>query len=127
MEPARYNPEIYQRNILEPIEIEGERFDSIGMLNLLHCVPGNMRTKASIFDNLKSIMNPDAVLFGSSIMGRGVQLNLLARYLNWFNNLQGYLNNKEDNPEDLKKGLAQHFSDSSVDIVGSIALFWARN
>ena len=38
---ARYRPETYQANVLEPVVFDAPRSDSIGMSYLLHCVPRN--------------------------------------------------------------------------------------
>lgn len=124
---ARYNPEKYLRNVLEPITIDCDRFDSIGLVNILHCLPGTMKTKAVVFENVKPLMNPGAVIFGSTILGRGVKHTLVAESLNLFINKTGYITNREDNPEDLARGLARCFSYSEIKVMGSIALFWAYN
>jgi len=58
----RYEPEVYQVNVLEPIAIEGTKFDSIGLAALLHCLPGTIKTKGVSFDHLKALMNPGGVL-----------------------------------------------------------------
>ena len=39
---ARYQPESYQQNILEPITASIPKFDSVCMNYLLHCVPGEL-------------------------------------------------------------------------------------
>lgn len=44
---ARYKPSVYQRNVLDPINIDTPGFDSIGMMNLLHCLPGNIKEQRS--------------------------------------------------------------------------------
>jgi hypothetical protein len=67
---ARYKPETYIRNVLEPIAIDALRFDSIGVNYLLHCLPGTMESKSVAFDHLKALMNPGAVLFGSNFAAR---------------------------------------------------------
>ena len=36
---ARYNPKTYRRNILDPINLNVEKFDSVGINYVLHCVP----------------------------------------------------------------------------------------
>lgn len=41
---ARYQPEIYRRSVLDPIQIDAPKFDSVGINYLLHCVPGNFRS-----------------------------------------------------------------------------------
>jgi 16S rRNA G1207 methylase RsmC len=69
---ARYKPETYVRNVLEPISIDAEKFDSVGVNYLLHCLPGSIGSKPAVFDHLKSLMNPNAVLFGSTLLQGGV-------------------------------------------------------
>jgi len=56
---ARYRPERYCHNILEPITIDAPKFDSVGLSYLLHCVPGSITSKAVALDHLKPLMNPD--------------------------------------------------------------------
>jgi SAM-dependent methyltransferase len=123
---ARYDPEIYRRNVLDPIEIDGPGFDSIGMLNLLHCLPGNMETKGAAFDHLKALLNPGGVLFGSTLLYRGVRRGPLATLtFNWVNRM-GAMTNKQDDAEGLRRALGQRFAETSVELIGCEALFWAR-
>lgn len=124
---ARYNPEIYRRNVLEPIHIDNTlSFDSIGVMNLLHCLPGNIESKGLVFENLKALLKPGGVVFGSTILYGSVPRNLLATCTLILANRLGFMTNMEDHPDDLKASLAQHFSENSVDIIGCMALFWAR-
>ena len=78
----RYNPEVYQRNASKPFSINAQPFDSIGMMNVLHCIPGNLKTKAIVFENAKEVMNAGAVIFGSTILYKGVKRNALATLAN---------------------------------------------
>ena len=78
---ARYNPKTYRRNVLEPIDLDAEKFDSVGINYLLHCIPGTLESKSVSLDYLKALMNPDAVLFGSTILQGGVPKNWLAKRL----------------------------------------------
>jgi len=123
---TRYNPEIYQRNALEPFDIDAPNFDSVGMMNLIHCIPGNIKTKGIVFEHVKAVMNPGAVLFGSTILYRGVKRNAMATYLTKVNNRSGVMNNMEDSLDDLKEELQRNFSESSVETIGCVALFRAR-
>ena len=50
---ARYSPETYRRNVLEPISMEAGKFDSIGVNYLLHCIPGSIESKAAAFDSME--------------------------------------------------------------------------
>lgn len=122
----RYKPEVYQRNVLEPFDINAPAFDSIGMMNLLHCLPGNLKTKAIVFEHAKEVMNPGAVLFGSTILYEGVKRNARATFAIRYANKKGFMANMEDSLEDLKENLQAIFPDSSVKVIGCEALFWAR-
>ncbi len=124
---VRYAPETYCRNVLDPISIPAENFDSVSINFLLHCLPGKFSEKCVIFDNLKAVMNPNAVIFGATILQVGVSPNWLAkRLMNAYNN-RGVFSNLYDSAESLKRELEVRFSDVSVEVVGCVALFSARN
>ena len=123
---ARYNPETYRRNVLEPLDLDVPAFDSIAMMNLLHCLPGNMQTKGVAFQNAAEFMSPGSVIFGSTILYRGVNRNLTTTRALKMANRRGYMNNLEDTAEGLKENLERYFSESSAYAIGCEALFWAR-
>ncbi len=123
---ARYNPVVYRKNVLEPIDIDGPPFDSIGLNYLLHCLPGTIRSKAAVFDNLKPLMNSSAVLFGSTILHNGVKRGWLARRLMKTYNEQQIFSNEQDDLEGLRQTLSAHFSQVDVEVVGCVALFRCR-
>jgi hypothetical protein len=123
---ARYSPEIYRSNVLDPINIKTTGFESIGMMNLLHCLPGDFETKGVVFENLKALLNPGGVVFGSTILYGSVRRNLLATCTLILTNRLGLMTNLEDSADGLKASLAQHFSENSVNVIGCMALFWAR-
>ncbi len=76
---ARYNPETYKQNILEPVSMKIQSFDSIGINYLLHCIPGTISEKAVAFDYLKSILNRNGVFFGATVLWGGVPKNGLTK------------------------------------------------
>lgn len=123
---ARYKPETYQRNVLEPIRINASLFDSVGLNYLLHCVPGSIETKSVVFDHLKTLIKPNAVLFGATLLQGGVQRSWLARRLMDVCNKKGIFSNQADHLEGLTKELHKRFSDVSVEVVGCAALFAGR-
>ena len=122
----RYKPEVYKRNVLEPFGIDAPAFDSIGMMNLLHCLPGNMETKTIVFEYAKAVMNPGAVVFGSTILYEGVKRSAWATLALKYSNKKGWMDNMNDSLEDLRESLQRSFSESSVKLIGCEALFWAR-
>jgi len=123
---VRYKPETYRCNVLEPIRVDASAFDSVGINYLLHCVPGSVESKSVVFDHLKALMKPDAVLFGATLLQGGVQRNWLARRLMGIYNKKGIFSNQADHLEGLTKELHKRFRDVSVEIVGCAALFSGR-
>lgn len=121
-----YNPSCYQASVLEPLPLEPNQFDSIGINYLLHCLPGTLATKTVAFEYLKPLMKDGAVLFGSTVLGTGVKHNYLGRIVMHIYNNTGVFTNWQDNVEDLKEALAANFSTYSVQVVGCTALFTAR-
>jgi 2-polyprenyl-3-methyl-5-hydroxy-6-metoxy-1,4-benzoquinol methylase len=120
---ARYKPKTYRRNVLEPISFDAEKFDSVGVNYLLHCLPGSMVSKSVVFDQLKSLMNANALLFGSTLLQRGVPRSWPAKRLMDVYNKKGIFSNQDDGLEDLKWALCQRFREVSVEVVGCAALF----
>ncbi|MBG0800994.1 class I SAM-dependent methyltransferase [Methylocystis sp. H4A] len=122
---ARYRPETYVRNVLENIDFDGAKFDSLGVNYLLHCLPGDMATKARAFDFLSPLMSPGAVVFGSTLLHGGVERSFAAQRLMAFYNSKGVFSNTQDDLETLTRELEKRFSAVSVETVGCAALFSA--
>ncbi len=123
---ARYQPQVYRRNVLEPLNLDVPGFDSIGLSHVLHCLPGDMRTKGVVFQQLKGLLNPGGTLFGTTMLYQGVKRSPLATYLFWWTNLFGFMDNKQDSLEGLEQNLKEHFSENHTEVIGCEALFWAR-
>jgi 2-polyprenyl-3-methyl-5-hydroxy-6-metoxy-1,4-benzoquinol methylase len=122
----RYAPAGLQANVMKPIPFEGEKFDSIGINHVVHCLPGTMREKGVAFQNLKALMKNGAVLFGATVLGSGVDHNFLGAKWLEYSNQKGVLDNLRDTAADLKAVLEEHFATSSVQVIGRTALFTAR-
>jgi 2-polyprenyl-3-methyl-5-hydroxy-6-metoxy-1,4-benzoquinol methylase len=123
---ARYRPETYRRNVLEPIVTDAPKFDSVGINYLLHCLPGAMESKAVVFDHVRELMRPDAVLFGSTLLWGGVARNWAAKGLMDLYNKNGIFTNRQDDLVGLRKELERRFRRVSVEVVGCVALFSGR-
>lgn len=123
---ARYRPEVYRANVLDPIPFQIPKFDSISLSWLLHCLPGDMFSKASVFDHLQALLNPGGVIFGATLLNQGVRHTGVSRRLITLYNSRGIFTNLHDDVESLKQVLAARFSTFNVDIVGSGALFSGR-
>jgi SAM-dependent methyltransferase len=123
---ARFDPEVVTANVLEPIDYDGARFDSVGLNYVLHCLPGDMPSKAVALDNLMALANPGARLFGATLLHDGVRRNWLARQVMARNNAHGIFSNADDSLDALQAALAERLSDVSVDVVGCVAIFSGR-
>ncbi|HSQ32772.1 MAG TPA: class I SAM-dependent methyltransferase [Gemmatimonadaceae bacterium] len=123
---ARFRPELYRRNVLEPLSFDGESFDSVGINYLLHCLPGSIDAKARVLDHLQALMNPGAGIFGSTLLHNGVPRGVLAARLMKIYNDRGIFSNRGDDLPGLERVLRQRFRDVSVEVVGCAALFSGR-
>ena len=122
----RYHPTTYLVNVLEPITFDIPTFDSIALNYLLHCLPGSMRSKQVVFDNLQPWLNPGGVVFGTTILGQGIRPNVLARKLMRLYNAKGIFSNSEDNLNDLEAILQRSFQGYWTNVVGCVAFFAGR-
>jgi SAM-dependent methyltransferase len=123
----RYEPRLVHANVLDPVDLGQADFDSIGLNYLLHCLPGTAEVKtAAVVENLAKCLKPGGVLFGGTILGRGVRHNALGRMLMRLYNRKGIFSNFEDDRDGLERGLALQFGAVEVEIVGAVALFAAR-
>ena len=123
----RYKPVSHQCNVVEPIRADLPMFDSISMMNFLHCLPGSMLAKETAIKNLKPLLRDGGVLFGVTILGQGVDVGMLYRMANSIYNKKSIFSNLQDNASDLKIVLNNNFEKFSVYIVGSVAFFSGRN
>jgi hypothetical protein len=123
----RYDPATVQANVLDAVELGDARFDSIAANYLFHCLPGGLEWKAAtVAANLHPYLASGGVLFGSTILGRGVRHNLLGRRLMRLYNRKGIFSNIEDDREGLERALASHVNDLEIEVIGTVALFTGR-
>ncbi|MCG7498260.1 class I SAM-dependent methyltransferase [Vibrio sp. Of7-15] len=120
---SHFQPEVYSGDVLEPLQLNIEKFDSISVNYLLHCLPGDIAEKGIIFKHLKSYMNNGGVLFGSTILGKGTDKNFFAKKLMAIYNKKGIFSNHNDELDSLIASLNEHFTDVEVKVIGCVALF----
>jgi SAM-dependent methyltransferase len=118
---------IHCQDALKPLSLSGPTFDSIGLSYLLHCLPGPFERKAAIFDNLLPFLASNGVLFGSTILGKGVRHNALGRTLMAVYNAKGIFGNAEDTIDDIERALRRRFRNVSIEQAGVVALFSAQD
>ena len=84
-----------------------------------------MSEKLVAIDHLRPLMGKGAVLFGATILGRGIAPNRAARALLDLYNAKGVFNNRADDLTSLRDGLRQRFDEVEVECEGCVALFRA--
>ncbi|EAS64549.1 class I SAM-dependent methyltransferase [Photobacterium angustum] len=124
---SHFQPEIYQADVLNMHDLCVEKFDSISVNYLLHCLPGNFVEKSILFENLKNLLSDEGVLFGSTILGKGVEVNFCAQKIMNIYNKKGIFCNFDDDYDSLSKSLSEHFSKVDIRIIGCVALFSCKN
>ena len=124
---AAFRPEVYQENVLEPLIIRGERFDSIAVNYVLHCLPGRLDQKAAaVFDHLAPHLRDDGVIFGSTLLGLDIQRPLLARMMMALYNRKGVFSNTQDSLGGLMEALSARFRTFNVEVCGCAVIFWGK-
>lgn len=119
----RYNPVRHRASVLEPFDFGGPGFDSVGLTYLLHCLPGDIRSKSVVFEHIRGVANPGATVFGATLLHDGVDKNWLARKVMTRNNAHGIFSNADDDLDGLRWVLAHHLDQATIEIVGCVALF----
>lgn len=123
---SRYAPVTYCLDALKPMNMDAESFDSVAINGLLHCLPGTIRTKGVVFDYLKPLLKPGSVIFGCTILNKGVNKSRPAQWtMNWLNRRKVFTN-LDDDLQDLREEVSKRFPNSGVQVIGCMALFWAR-
>lgn len=93
---------------------------------LLHCVPGPAARKAEGLQRLAPLLKDDGVLFGTTILGKGVQHNFFGNFLMKAYNNVGSFQNWDDDAESIVQPLRETFADVKFEVVGTVLLFEAR-
>lgn len=123
----RYQPETYVADIFKELQIPADKkFDSVGMNYLLHCLPGTMDDKAKVFANIKPYLNPGAVVFGATVLGKNINMNFLVNKYLGFCNKVGAFTNSEDDMAGLERILKNNFREVFLLRAGCAAIFVAK-
>ncbi len=113
----------YQADIFKKQPTLSEKFSSISMNYLLHCLPGNMQTKETCVHNAVSMLRPQGVLFGATILADKHLHTTASQFLSNFYNKKQIFSNQEDSHEALLQVLNKHLIDVDVSVIGCVAVF----
>lgn len=118
-------PSTVVHNVFTPVE-SAERYDSISLFYLLHCLSGSVQHKSQVFRNLKACLAPGGTLYGATILGQGVAHNGFGRKLMQVYNAKGIFGNREDSAQGFTQALEAMFTTVETRVEGCVLLFAAR-
>ncbi|MCX5042515.1 class I SAM-dependent methyltransferase [Aldersonia sp. NBC_00410] len=121
----RHQVRTIEQNVLDPLGDVGGPFESIGINYVLHCLPGGWVAKSAALKNLANKLSDDGVLFGSTVLGPGVNRNPAGFALTELYNRIGAFHNRTDDHDGLVSALEASFTQVDSRIVGNVALFAA--
>jgi len=121
----QFCPEIYKHDVFEAFTSITKKFDSVSLNYVMHCLPGTVSQKAIAFDHIRAVLNPGGKLFGTTILGKGVTRNFLARKIMKMYNKKKIFNNIDESSEMFERELRKRFSHVEIKIKGCVALFVA--
>lgn len=119
---ARYRPRTMVQDVLAPMGTD-EKFESIAIQNVLHCLPGTMSEKAVVFDNLIPSLDKGGVLFGCTVLGKHHGLGRGGSWMMEKYNDAGSFHNRDDDKLTLESILSDRFTRYSVRTRGAVAFF----
>lgn len=120
---ANLSPKTYLADIFQLQPALANKFSSISMNYLLHCLPGSMHSKKQVIANAVAMLHSHGVLFGSTILSDPELQNFLSRrLLSYFNNKEWFCN-REDTQTALEEILEEHLEQVEIQIMGCVALF----
>lgn len=120
---ARYQPKICCANLMQPLPLPRRHYDSVALNLVLHTIPGGWETKGVVFEHIAACLKPGGVLFGSTLLARGIPMNSLTRHLMAEQYRRGICQNDSDDAEGLTEQLQKYFSSFKLVIRGCVALF----
>lgn len=121
----RYQPNIHVGDIYDPPASLQGPFESIGLNYVLHCLPGTLEEKGNRFLQQwrPYLETGKGRIFGSTILGLGVQHNPIGQALMRIYNQKGIFGNQMDDVRDLEELLKAQFVSHTLEVRGCVALF----
>lgn len=114
-------------NCLEPLPT-AQKFDSISMFYLLHCLPGPFSRKAKVFSTVKRNLAADGVCIGATILraGQGTEETAMSYWSRWWLLRNGIIDNEGDDRRSMEEALRLNFEEVESWMVGKVLLWRAR-
>lgn len=118
---------LFLGDVMKPVTmLDGQRYDSIALFYLLHCLPGTMLEKSRVFANLRHYLHRDGVIYGATILGDEADHNWFGRKLMQVYNNKGIFGNRTDSLQTLRYALELYFAQVDIRVQARVALFVAK-
>ena len=123
----REQTKLVRADAFQPLPAELGDFDAVSLFYFLHCLPGPMSVKCSIFANLAPRLRPGGCVYGATIVDdvEGVEHNWFGKKVLNRGNADGWFSNRGDSEHGLREGLGKYFDQMETEVVGTICLFRA--
>lgn len=122
---SRYQPQTYVRDVLCPVQVPGERFDSIAFGGVIHCLPGDLHQKSTVFDTIAPLAKAGTKIFGYTLVSDDVPRSARRRCVHRLLNRLRVIDNAKDRLTDLEAVLSARFTECRITPIGCMALFSA--
>jgi SAM-dependent methyltransferase len=123
---GRFEINAIEADVCKPLPVPGP-YQSAALNLVIHCLPGPQSRKAGAIANVASVLAPDGVFFGATVLGEaGPHTWLSRRVLHAFNR-RGAFDNLDDSEAALREMLEASFRQVDIEISGSVAVFEARD
>lgn len=124
---ARFQPETLHLDPRTTFNTLRGSYDSVSINFLLQELPGPIEHKGRlVFNDVYNILESGGVVFGSTLVSRGITKPYLTKKLMRHMNRNLTLRNNLDSPSAIKRSLTKYFTDIRVEVIGCVALFSAR-
>lgn len=119
----RFQPEMIEANLAEPFAGRIAPFESLSMMYVLHCLPGDVAFRRQVLEHCVASLLPGGCLFGATILGQPRPAGWLGRCVMASYNRKRIFGNAEDTKSSLEEVLADSLEEIHIEQIGSVALF----
>jgi len=120
---ARYHPEVYERDLADDLAGLCEPFDSLSLMYVIHCLPGDPKFRNLLLDNCKKLVLPRGCLFGATILGDPKPNSYWGRRLMRNYQRKGIFGNQYDSADSIEQMLEKSLDQVKTNQIGNVLLF----
>ncbi|RCS46057.1 class I SAM-dependent methyltransferase [Bremerella cremea] len=120
---APLQAEVIHANLAEPFSLQTEPFQSLSLMYVLHCLPGDAAFRKRVIGHCATSLLPGGQLFGATILGQPQPRGWLGRRVMASYNRKGIFGNADDTKDALAASLSDSLHDIEIEQIGSVALF----